>query len=182
MKKSDLPDGFPHRQYFLKGYLRAFIVPRFISRVDVYPTDKKSTTHGWQVRYRGKNKFFNDRHYGSGRLGSPTKSLQAAIEHLCGVYQGPNVRIRDTNNANKGNQELDVGLRMEWRSRAGRNVRELSVIASSPDRKLASPRVYVGTEATVTQARINEAIEIARGIRSELVKKHREKLQQQGYN
>lgn len=148
------------------GWVGVFQVPRHIVRIDI-DEPGKAGTHGWQVRYVKPSVFFGDGR--NGELGSPSRSLAEARRYLASVYSGPRIPLRATATARRNNPITEAGIRLIERLRRGRTVKEFYVEAMSPARGFTPRRVYVGTERTITPARLELGKAIARQLRAELV-------------
>ena len=170
-----LPRGFPRRITSIPGWATVFHVPRYISRVDVDEIGRYGT-HGWQVRYEGKCRFFGD---AKGRkTGSPIASLKEATAYLASVYKGPTVRVLATPTIRRETGPImEAGLRLVRQPlhRRSRLCLEVYVEAMSPVRGISSRRVYVGTEhtegdgGTVTPERLEAAVLRAREYRKGMI-------------
>lgn len=164
-----LPRGFPHRLAFVPGWAGVFQIPKYIVRVDV-DEPGKAGTHGWQVRYQKPSTFFSDA--GQNRRGNPSTSLAAAKRYLASIYAGPRTLIRTTPTKRKTNPIQEPGLRLVYVQPKGRTVRHVYVEAVPPGRGMVPKRVYVGTDNTVTPARIEAGKAKARQIRLAMVTAH----------
>jgi len=154
--------NLPRRSVTVRGF-GAFEVPRHIQRIDI-DDEGKAGTHGWQVRWNG-TKFFGDASNGKR---DPTRALARAERHLRAIYDGPKPRLRDKEHKDKKHRTGLAGVQLAYRRRRNRNIAEvyLRVNPLSPG---GTPRsVYVGTENTVTQARLREALRRARAMRDEM--------------
>lgn len=162
----ELPRNFPHRNYTIPGGAVAYRVPRYISRVDIFEPGYAGT-HGWQVRYSNLASFFGDSR--CSKDANPASSLLAATTYLAAMYAGPHSNVRQTSTARKLNPDLPHGVRLVWRHLTGKSFKELYAEAYSPQKGQPARRVYVGTEQTVTPARIKNAIGKAVKLRKALV-------------
>lgn len=169
MSAPRLPRGFPHRLATVPGWAGIFEVPRYIVRVDIDEFGRAGT-HGWQVRYDKPWVFFGDT--AGGKRRSPRVSLAAARRHLASCYKGPPTLIRTTPTRRKDNLIQEAGLRLVERRRRGRTVSEFYIEAVSPSARIASRRVYVGTERTLSAERIADGLRKARVLRAQMVAEH----------
>ena len=161
-----LPNKFPHRLVYVKGWSAVFHVPRHIVRIDI-DDPGKAGTHGWQVRYQKPSVMFSDAKNNDRR--SPRASLADATRYLAAIYAGPRVLIRTTPTKRKKNLIQEAGIRLVERVNKKKNITEMYLEAVSPTNKKASKRFYVGTLSTVTNERINDATIKARACRQQMV-------------
>lgn len=179
-KNKQLPADFPMRIVHVPGWVRAFRTPRHIVRVDVNELGKAGT-HGWQVRLKKPSKFFSDCHYGNSKRGNPKASLEAAIDYLSSIYQGPRVLVRTEPTSRKKNPLLGSGVREAWKQSKKKAVRELYIEASPPCHSRSPKRFYVGTENTISPERYLKALAKAREARAQLVQEHLAHQKQRGW-
>ena len=166
-----LPHGYPHRIVSIPGWATLFKCPRHIVRIDKN-VPGFAGTHGWQVRYTKPSVFFSDDSVEAGRK-SPLHSLADASEYLAAVYNGPKtVRTRSKCLSSKKNLIQEVGLRLISRMHKGRNVMEHYIEVTSLQNDHTPDRVYVGTDNTLTEARLQAALEKARQLRKRMLELH----------
>jgi hypothetical protein len=97
--------------------------------------------------------------------------LKDATAFLASIYEGASTRIMTREHADKRNPVGIPGVRIVTRKKASRQIAETFVEVSPLEHGRAAVRLYVGTENTVTKARINAALKRAREIRRSLVEK-----------
>ncbi|PTQ88917.1 hypothetical protein [Agitococcus lubricus] len=145
-----------------------FYVPENIQRIDI---DYPKSTHGWQVRYAGKTKFFSD--HNSERIGAE-QALQQAIVHLTKMidkYRAPTSLRRQTSPRKKTDLPLGISGPL-MRVNKGRNTVEYNYSISIPrfGLKPTTKRVYIGTDKTFSPAKCRAALKRAKEIRKEAEK------------
>jgi hypothetical protein len=171
------------------GWSSTFKVPRFISRVDIAKEmTGGSNTHGWQVRYpHAPSRFFSDGRYSTAkRMGTPKDSLHAAKEYLASVWRGEVPRRFSAEPENKKLPTGLTGVTVIWKQRSGGRAnrrmlrseeggasavmdpktsdRHCVVRVDGPQRRCIV-QVYVGTQATFTEAKLLRAVQRARMLR-----------------
>lgn len=143
------------------------MVPRHIVRIDI-DDPGRAGTHGWQVRYQKPSVFFSDAKNGKRR--SPRTSLRAAIDCLLAIYRGPRRGVHRSERIRKRHPTGVPGVAFVRRRRPDRGFTEYLVrIQLGRHRQAGSVRrqIYLGTENTVSDARVRAALKKARGIREE---------------
>ena len=154
--------NLPRRKVRVRGF-GTFMVPRHIQRIDIHEDDKAGT-HGWQVRWDG-TKFFSDAANGKR---DPEGSLARSERHLRSIYTGPRTRLRETEHKDKKHRTGIAGVQLAYRRRKDRQIAEV-YLRVNPPRQGGVPRsIYVGTENTVTQARMQLALKKARTLRDSM--------------
>lgn len=167
-----LPKNFPRRKATIPGWATVFVIPMHIVRIDI-DSFGRAGTHGWQVRYRGRSKFFSDRSYGQRRLGSPRMALDAATQYLISIYRGPSLGFMTKQREFKADKSLGAGLRIASKISRRKKVREFFVEASALSEKFGPKRFYFGTENTVTEEKKLVAVEKANAYRRKCIAKIR---------
>lgn len=135
-----------------------FWVPAFVVRIDI-DDPGRAGTHGWQVRYRKPSVFFGDSLNGLRR--SPQKSLQEAINYLRKIFRGTRSCVRSEEKPAKQIKTGKPGIRITHRLRKNRRVAEIYIRIDAPVAGHPPKNIYVGTENTVTRARIKEKLVMA---------------------
>lgn len=162
-----LPESHPHRLVQIPGQATALCVPRYVVRIDI-DDPGQAGTHGWQVRHGPRPwRFFTDGWVDMPR--PPQRSLEEATAYLARIYEGAPTRIRKKPLSTKVNPIKDVGIRLATYCPRGRNVAQYFIEVSNIGPGTSPKRIYVGTENTVTQRRIQAALKRARQIRAEQV-------------
>lgn len=155
-----LPADWKYRQDTVPGWASTFKVPRYIVRLDA------AATHGWQVRYpKGRTKMFTDGLYGTPRrAGTPRDSLKAAMQFLAAIWTGnPPVKLLPER-AGKDTLTGLAGVRLVTRQAPGRNMPHWVVRVDGPIKRPVAV-IYVGSEGTITDARILRALHKGRMFR-----------------
>ncbi len=162
---------FPFRETTVPG-IGSVKVPRFVSRVDISADTqgRPKHTHGWQVRYKGQNKFFSD--VGEGTKGA-TASLKAAETHLASIFTGFEPRFAPRRKSKNVNL-VEAYIRLVKVSTGGETQHFLEV--RPPSKAIAPRRVLVGNDKTATKAKIKTMLPEARAIRAEFEKLHAKTL------
>jgi hypothetical protein len=162
---------FPFRETTVPG-VGSLKVPRFISRVDISADaqGRPKHTHGWQVRYKGNNKFFSDS--GDGAKGA-TASLKEAEAHLAAVFTGFEPRFAPRRKS-KNENLVEAYIRLVKVRNGGENLHYLEV--RPPSKAIVAKRVLVGNDKTATKAKIKAVLPEARAIRAEFEKIHAKTL------
>ncbi len=162
---------FPFRETNVPG-IGAVKVPRFVSRVDISADSqgRPKHTHGWQVRYKGQNKFFSD--VGDGAKGA-TASLKAAETHLAAIFTGFEPRFAPRRKSKSANL-VEPYIRLVKVSTGGETKHYLEV--RPPSKAIAAKRVLVGNDKTATKAKIKLMLPEARAIRADFEKQHAKSL------
>lgn len=137
-------------------------VPRYVVRID------SPSTHGWQLRYRSPFKMFSDAVVS--RAKTPEASLKVVIGALAEIYEGMRPRLQSVETSRKKIRTGAVGVRRVVRLRRGRNVREHYFTVSHPKAGVPARNIYIGTENTITAARVKAAADRAKKLRAALVK------------
>lgn len=167
-------EELPYRPIEVAG--QELKVPRHVVRIDIYPKPgSRKCVHGWQVRYNGSTKYFNDRIFGS-----PEGSLAAAIKHLDSIYAGEVLKVRTQEHANKAEKLGMTGIRIRRiasaktgaTGKAGKtrisNVRVYAEV-KHPMTGMPPKSVFIGNDDEVTPALIKVAVEQASAIRQEML-------------
>lgn len=170
---SDMAAALPFRTVSVSG--DDLQVPRHVVRIDVHRSEGKSQeTHGWQVRYQGRSKYFSDAKC------SPGLSLQKAIGFLYEIYRGVAVPLRTRESRSKVEKQGVPGVRLTRRplrrkagaplpEGASRECRvEIFAEAVHPMKGMPPKRFYIGTSATATTEKTNEGLEKAKAFRQVL--------------
>ena len=151
----------PRRVIAVPGWGKAE-VPRYVVRIDT------PSTHGWQLRYQSPFKMFSDGVVS--KAGTPWASLKVVVNALAEIYAGMRPRLQSVETRRKKVRTGVVGIRRVVRLRRGRNVEEHYFTVSHPQAGTPARNIYIGTENTVTKARIQMAAERAKKLRAKLVK------------
>jgi hypothetical protein len=145
---------------------KTFKVPEHIQRLD------NGSTHGWQLRY-GRSKLFSD-HTDDGK-GAKAALALAEAELLVRIDKLPAPsRLRRDVSANKTN-DMPVGVSGPIaRLRAGRNTTEYAFGVSIPrfGMKPTNRSVYIGTESTYTDERVEAALAKAIELRNKAIRSY----------
>ncbi len=149
----------PRRKVRVRGF-GLFQVPRHIQRIDI-DEPGKAGTHGWQVRWDG-TKFFSDAATGKRE---PTASLARSERYLRSIYTGPRPRLRETEHKDKKHRTGIAGVQLAYRRRKDRQIAEVYLRVNPPTQGGVPHSIYVGTENTITQARMRLALKKARAMR-----------------
>jgi len=143
-----------------------FLVPEHIQRIDKLPTPTNGATHGWQLRY-GQWTFYADRSAdGSGAQGALDEATNELIRRIH-ILEAP-TGLRKNPNGSK-NSELPVGISGPIRRlRKGRKFSEFYFGITIPrfGIKPTNTSVYIATENTITDERLDTALAKAIGIRN----------------
>jgi hypothetical protein len=170
LTESDVPLyelPLPANLFLLKRRITAvpgyglFRVCSFIVRVDSYPVSK-GETHGWQVRYQRPHKFFSDSKYD----GDPCQSAQAAATLLAKQYAGPHLHRASVEWASKKDKTGYPGIRVVHKKQKNKKFSETYIEIVPPQAGLVQKRIYVGTDNSVSEARMQAAIAQAVATRS----------------
>ena len=137
-------------------------VPRYVVRID------SPSTHGWQLRYRSPFKMFSDAVVS--RAGTPAASFKVIAQALAEIFEGVHPRLQSVETRRKKVRTGAVGVRRVVRLRRGRNVQEHYFTVSHPKAGVPARNIYIGTENTITPARVKAASERAKKLRAKLVK------------
>jgi len=149
-----------------------FDVPRHIVRIDIVGA---KTTRGWQVRYGKPWKFFSD-HSANGT--GAQQALLNSVEELnkrIATLPAP-TGIRHKISANKSSS-LPTGISGPFqRLRKGRNTPShyLQVTLPIHGGKSKNTQVYIGSENTLTEERIQLAISKSVALRQEYIAKYQD--------
>ncbi|MEJ8859557.1 hypothetical protein WKW79_33700 [Variovorax robiniae] len=138
-------------------------VPRHIKRLDT-----ASSTHGWQVHYKGHTKYFAD----SGRSnprGTPRSALGRASRYLAEIYSGRPSMLHPSEHINKIRPTGVPGVRVIHRLERKGAMRVTYVEVYDPQKQLHVRRFYVGTDRTVTPQRLADKLKVAKAYRRMLV-------------
>jgi len=147
-----------YRIGFVYPWVNAFMIPMYISRVDINEPGYAGT-HGWQVRYfNAKAAFFSD--VKGNKRKNVQESLNAATEYLQIHYIGQKCFVKN------------IKPRIVWSLRKGRRVQEARVRISHPMYGKSDICVYVGTENTIDATRITSALLSAMNKRNAAVAEH----------
>jgi hypothetical protein len=145
---------------------RTFRVPEHIQRID------HASTHGWQLRY-GRSKMFSD--FSNDGSGAKAALALAEAELLRRIDRMPAPsRLRRDVSANKSS-DLPVGVSGPIaRLRSGRNVTEYSFGVTIPrfGSKPTNRSVYIGTETTYTDERVERALAKAVELRTRAMRSY----------
>ncbi len=143
---------------------KTFRVPEHIQRLD------NGSTHGWQLRY-GRSKLFSD-HTSDGK-GARAALALAEAELLRRIDKLPApTRLRRDPAANKSS-DMPVGVSGPIaRLRAGRNTTEYAFGVSIPrfGAKPTNRSVYIGTESTYSDERVEQALAKAIELRNKAIR------------
>lgn len=160
--KALLPPDFPHRDFVTRSGA-TMRVPRHVVRIEI-----KDGTRGWQVRYRGRTRFFSDRNR-EFPFGTPQTSLARAIDFLADIYDGPNPPLRNIESRNKLFPTGTPGVRIRHRMEKSGTCLVTYVEVDALERGAGSRRFYVGTSRTVTEERLLHQFGLAVAYRSQSV-------------
>ncbi len=149
----------PRRKVRVRGF-GLFQVPRHIQRIDI-DEPGKAGTHGWQVRWDG-TKFFSDAAEGKRDAAG---SLARSERYLQSIYTGPRPRLRETEHKDKKHRTGIAGVQLAHRRRKDRQIAEVYLRVNPPMQGGVPRSIYVGTENTITQARMRAALKKARAMR-----------------
>ena len=145
---------------------KTFRVPENVQRLD------NGATHGWQLRY-GRSKLFSD-HTDDGK-GAKAALALAEAELLRRIDKLPApTRLRRDVAANKSS-DMPVGVSGPIaRLRAGRNTTEYSFGVTIPrfGNKPTNRSVYIGTETTYTDERVESALAKAIELRNKAIRNY----------
>jgi hypothetical protein len=145
-----------------------FLVPENIQRIDM---DAPKTTHGWQVRYAGKTRFFSD---GQPDRQGAEHALQRAIADLVkriDKYNAPTT-LRHHTGPHK-TSALPVGISgpiARLNKRTSTIEYNYSINIPRFGERATTRKVYIGTENTITKQRERAALRRAKDIRKEAEK------------
>lgn len=149
---------------------KTFRVPECIQRLD------NGSTHGWQLRY-GRSKLFSD-HTDDGKGAKAALALaEAELLRRIDKLPAPSGLRRDVN-ANKSN-DMPVGVSGPIaRLRAGRNITEYAFGVTIPrfGTKPTNRSVYIGTETTYSDERVELALAKAIELRSKAVRAYQSSM------
>ncbi|MDD2723294.1 MAG: hypothetical protein PHH59_04620 [Methylovulum sp.] len=153
-----------------------FDAPRHIVRIDIIGV---KTTHGWQVRYGKPWKFFSD-HSANGT--GAQQALVNAIDELnkrIATLPAP-TGIRQKISTNKSSS-LPSGISGPFqRLRKGRNTPShyLQVTLPIHGGKSKNTQVYIGSENTLTEERIQLAVLKSVALRQKYIAKYQDSATQ----
>jgi hypothetical protein len=160
--KALLPADFPHRDFVTRSGA-TMRVPRHVVRIDI-----EDGTRGWQVRYRGRTRFFSDRNR-EFPFGTPQTSLARAIDFLADIYEGPNPPLRSIESRSKLFPTGIPGVRIRHRMEKSGTCLVTYVEVDALERGSGSKRFYVGTSRTATEERLLHQFDLAVAYRSQSV-------------
>lgn len=155
----------PKHKYNIANY-GELEASRHITRLDIEPKPgSKRQTHGWQVRYQKKTKYFGDNN------GSPRDSLDKAEAYLKSIYQGYTPMLRGMEGPHK-RLKLDIpGVRVTTLKKSAHRlangekrtsgVLQVYVEANHPFKGIKSQRFYVGTTETCTDEKMEQCMQKA---------------------
>lgn len=144
-----------------------YLVPQCIQRID------HRATHGWQLRYGGTKLFSDHSNDGSGAEAALAAATKELIKRI-GVLEAPTT-LQSAPSVNKSSG-LPPGISGPVvRERDGGRARDCSLAVLLP--RFGEPplrrSVYIGTESTFTQAKLNAAIKRAKLMRAEAEEAYR---------
>lgn len=141
-----------------------FRVPEHIQRLD------SKHTHGWQLRF-GKWTMFSDHsNDGTGARTSLTAAKEELLKRIDKLHAPTGLR---TTTLSSKTTDLPVGISGPVRSvKRGRRVAEFNFVISVPQAggRSTSRKAYIGTENTISDERIMEALAVAVDIRKQAVR------------
>ncbi|MCI4431698.1 MAG: hypothetical protein JHC40_21320 [Burkholderiales bacterium] len=144
---------------------KTFRVPEHIQRID------HESTHGWQLRYGKRSKMFSD--FTPDGKGAKAALALAEAELLIRIDKLPAPsRLRRDVAVNKGS-DLPVGVSGPIaRQREGRNFAEYSFGVTIPrfGTKPTNRNVYIGTESTYSEERVEIALAKAIELRNKAIR------------
>ncbi len=152
-----------------------FQVPEHIVRIDIFPTETNSATHGWQVRY-GETAFFSDSTSdGSGASESLSEATHELIKRIHSINAPTGLR---SNNCKFKQSDLPTGISgpLSRIDRRRPTLVQYNFGVSIPrfGKKLTTKSVYIGTENTVTDEKTDIALAKAIAIRNQAVMAYQE--------
>lgn len=146
-----------------------FDVPKHIVRIDIVGP---KNTHGWQVRYGKPWKFFSDNSLnGTGAEIALTNATNELIERIATLPAPSYIRQQIANTKSSG---LPSGISGPFkRQRKGRNVADYSFQVSLPVHRGRSKtaQIYIATESTITEERVQLAISKSVDLRKKFITK-----------
>ncbi|GAB6141569.1 hypothetical protein JCM14076_22980 [Methylosoma difficile] len=149
-----------------------FDVPRHIVRIDIIGP---KTTHGWQVRYGKPWKFFSDRSSNGTGAQQALNNAITELNHRIDTLPAP-TGIRQQISTNKSSN-LPSGISGPFqRLRKGRNTPShyLQVTLPIHGGKSKNTQVYIGSDNTLTEERIQQAVLKSVELRKEYIAKFQE--------
>ena len=131
------------RTQFIQAAGRTLRIPRHIKRLDT------RSTAGWQVTFDKPSRYFGDNGHGGAAA-----ALRAACQYLRKIYR-PEPKDTGRGLNRKTGQRTDC-IRLVSKTMANQRV-YWYVEASHPARNVPARRFFVGTNQTMTQARLQRA-------------------------
>jgi hypothetical protein len=144
-----------------------FDVPRHVVRIDIIGV---KTTHGWQVRYGKPWKFFSDRSANGTGAQQALANATDELNHRIATLPAP-TRIKEQIASNKSST-LPSGISGPFqRLRKGRKtaIHYFQVTLPIHGGKAKNVHIYIGSEKTVTDERIQLAMLKSIALRKEYI-------------
>ncbi|PPD46859.1 MAG: hypothetical protein CTY16_08765 [Methylobacter sp.] len=146
-----------------------FDVPRHVVRIDIMGP---KTTHGWQVRYGKPWKFFSDHSVnGTGAKQALANAIDELNRRIATLSAPTRLRQQATN---RKSSDLPSGISGPiQRLRKGRNTPSYYLQVTLPvfGGKSKNTQVYIGSENTLTEERIQMAVLKSIALRKQYIAK-----------
>ena len=162
----------PKRTVMLKNHTEAFMVSKYICRSDIDDPGKIGT-HGWQVKYQGKTKFFSDTKKHDRAKHCPRVSLLEAETYLSTIYCGPALRIRTKEQSNKVHSTGTPGIHVRKRYSYPDKATLVYILIKGFKGGCRDKYIHLGVDAAVSKELMERQLRRAVEIREEMLVAHR---------